>query len=247
MNALAILTQSTIDAERLYAAFKDECRVVAVLVEDGPSKLSIFSRRMKRTGFLDAFGQALMVLLVMPALRFLSRERIRTLESVPHATVPTELLHRVRSVNDADARAVLRAASPDTILVYGTRLLSKLFLEEVHARIVNIHAGITPEYRGGHGAYWAFAEGRPELAGVTLHKIDEGIDTGEILAQATIVPSVHDSFVTYPILQRELGIELAKSYLRSGETRPALGKEKGPLYTHPTAWKYFSLRRTGVR
>lgn len=248
MKNLVLMTQHISDAERLYAAFKDDCRIVSVVVEEGPTKVSIFSRRAKRTGIVDAFGQALMAGVIAPALRMLSRRRIRELESLaPRERIPVELLHRVRSVNGGDVREALSSASPDAVLVYGTRLLSKLFLEDIRALIINIHAGITPEYRGGHGAYWAFAEGRPELAGVTLHKIDEGIDTGEILAQATIVPSSEDSFVTYPILQRELGIELARKYLLSGETRAPLGSTKGPLYAHPTAWKYLSLRGKGIR
>ncbi|MBI3760641.1 MAG: formyl transferase, partial [Chloroflexi bacterium] len=51
---------------------------------------------------------------------------------------------------------------------------------------LNIHAGITPRYRGAHGAFWAVYEGRPELAGVTVHLVDTGVDTGSIVAQTAI-------------------------------------------------------------
>ena len=62
-------------------------------------------------------------------------------------------------------------------------------------------AGITPLYRGVHGAYWALAEGRRDLCGVTVHRVDAGIDTGEVLAQVLIDPTPQDNFVTYPWLQ----------------------------------------------
>ena len=51
--------------------------------------------------------------------------------------------------------------------------------------VVNVHAGITPRYRGVHGGYWALAERHPEWVGTTVHLVDPGIDTGAILAQAT--------------------------------------------------------------
>ena len=41
-----------------------------------------------------------------------------------------------------------------------------------------MHAGITPQYRGVHGGYWAVVNNDPEHCGVTIHFVDKGIDTG---------------------------------------------------------------------
>jgi methionyl-tRNA formyltransferase len=52
------------------------------------------------------------------------------------------------------------------------------------ARILNLHLGKLPEYRGMRPVNWALKNGE-RIAGVTLHEVDSGIDTGPIVAQAT--------------------------------------------------------------
>ena len=52
------------------------------------------------------------------------------------------------------------------------------------ARVLNLHLGKLPEYRGMRPINWALKNGE-SVAGVTLHEVDTGIDTGPIVAQAT--------------------------------------------------------------
>ena len=81
-----------------------------------------------------------------------------------------------------------------------------------------MHAGITPAYRGVHGGYWALAEGRTDLVGTTIHLVDEGIDTGGVIEQASFSPTEADTFVTYPYLHTAAGlpplIEAVRGILR---------------------------------
>ncbi len=91
----------------------------------------------------------------------------------------------VESVNDPRTLELVAEAKPDLVVVHGTRIIAERVLREIAVPVVNVHAGITPRYRGVHGGYWAFADGRPELAGTTVHLVDAGIDTGGILGQAT--------------------------------------------------------------
>lgn len=52
------------------------------------------------------------------------------------------------------------------------------------ARVLNLHLGKLPEYRGMRPINWALKNGE-SVAGVTLHEVDTGIDTGPIVAQST--------------------------------------------------------------
>jgi len=54
------------------------------------------------------------------------------------------------------------------------------------------------------------AEGKPELAGVTIHYLDIGIDTGAVIAQALIHSGPEDNLHTYPTLQLAAGLPLLK-------------------------------------
>jgi methionyl-tRNA formyltransferase len=66
-------------------------------------------------------------------------------------------------------------------------------LIEGPARVLNLHLGKLPEYRGMRPINWSLKNGE-SVAGVTLHEVDEGIDTGPIVAQTTfsIFPDVDE-------------------------------------------------------
>jgi folate-dependent phosphoribosylglycinamide formyltransferase PurN len=147
---------------------------------------------------------------------------------------------------------MLRRLGPKVVVINGTRIISAETLRCVDATFINIHAGITPLYRGVHGGYWALAEGRPDLVGTTVHVVDSGVDTGTVLEQVRFTPSPGDSFVTYPYLHTAAGIApLLRAVRRALEgtlqPRPAAGVPSRLRY-HPTLWGYLSTRiRRGVR
>ncbi len=62
-----------------------------------------------------------------------------------------------------------------------THILEPDFIRVFPKGVVNLHPSLLPYCRGASPAFWAMAYGLP--AGVTIHYIDEGIDTGNIIAQ----------------------------------------------------------------
>ena len=70
----------------------------------------------------------------------------------------------------------------DWIVSYGYRhILSKSIIESSRNKIINLHISYLPFNRGADPNYWSFKENTPK--GVTIHFMDEGIDTGPILIQ----------------------------------------------------------------
>ncbi|MEM8615728.1 MAG: formyl transferase [Pseudomonadota bacterium] len=113
-------------------------------------------------------------------------------------TPPTEAnVIRVPSVNSDDARDALRAANPKAVFVVSTRMIGKKTLASANAPFINYHSGINPAYRGMFGGYFALANGEPEHFGATVHLIDEGVDTGDILYQSQVSVEPEDNFHTY--------------------------------------------------
>ena len=155
------------------------------------------------------------------------------------------------SVNSNDCKAIIEKINPDIIIVNGTRIISKKILNSTNAIFVNTHAGITPKYRGVHGAYWALANNDLENCGVTVHLVDEGIDTGEVLYQSNIEPTINDNFTTYTYLQISKGIHLMKKTLNDiHNNKVSLKniKSESKLWSHPTIWRYILLKITkGVK
>jgi methionyl-tRNA formyltransferase len=107
--------------------------------------------------------------------------------------------------------------------------------------VINFHSGINPKYRGQAGGYWALASGDPDNAGVTVHLVDEGVDTGAVLYQARFSATPQDNFITYFYIQagtaRPLVIKAIEDAL-SGQLRPAKVDLPSQQFYHPTLWQY---------
>lgn len=98
---------------------------------------------------------------------------------------PSRIVHRSLSgttINDSREVAEMVALHPDVVLVYGTGILHGEILDAFAGRIVNIHLGLSPYYRGSGTNFWPLVNREPEYVGATIHYIDAGIDTGPIIA-----------------------------------------------------------------
>ncbi len=227
-----------------------------VIVEHPPSRTRMARRRAQRVGWPEVAGQVLFVAAGLPLLRRCGRGRIGQIISGSGLdTTPYRGTHTVGSVNDAPTVELLRSMAPAAVVVQGTRIISPTVLAAVGCPFINVHAGITPRYRGVHGGYWALAEGRPDMVGTTVHLVDQGIDTGAVLARARFDPTPRDTIATYPYLHLAAGLPL----LADQVDRVLAGQAPTPaddgaveggsrLYLHPTVWGYLVRRlRRGVR
>jgi len=233
-----------------------ERATVSAILEAPPSRVALVRRRARRLGWVEVSGHVAFMLLVMPVLKLVGRSRVQEVGAAHGMDFgPIGRAVHVGSVNDATTRAVLRELSPDLVVVHGTRVISGAVLGGITVPVINVHAGITPRYRGVHGGYWAIYEGRPDLSGTTVHLVDTGIDTGGILRQAVFEWGPGDSIATYPYLHLACGLPLVVETVTAAldghplEVQPPLaGAEVSKLRWHPTAWAYLMARfRRGVR
>jgi len=87
--------------------------------------------------------------------------------------------------DDALADAVA-AHEPDLVVCAGfMRVLGPAFLARFPQRVVNTHPALLPSFPGAHAVADALAYG-VKVAGVTVHLVDEGVDTGPVVAQAAV-------------------------------------------------------------
>jgi len=97
-------------------------------------------------------------------------------------------LTKVSDHNDEVALAVLREARPAAIVFTGGGLLRRDLLEIPALGVLNCHMGLLPAYRGMDVVEWPIVEaaGGPPQLGLTVHFMDQGIDTGPILLRRPI-------------------------------------------------------------
>ena len=255
MPGIVLLIDRSDLSRIIYHALDTEFTVDAVIREEKPSRFRFLKRRLKKLGLPTVFGQIAFATCIAALLRREAsgrRQELLLRYGMDESPIPARNLIDVPSINDPEVIALLENLSPQLVVVNGTRIIDETVLNSTPAIFLNIHVGITPLYRGVHGGYWALASGHPEHFGVTVHKIDKGIDTGEIIAQERLTPTATDNFCTYPLLQIAGSIPLLKQAVRdalSGSLRtaaPPAGQSR--LWTHPTALQYLKCRiARGVR
>ncbi len=87
-------------------------------------------------------------------------------------------------LNSSETLEFLIHAGARIILVFGTNLIKPPLLELFAGRIVNLHLGLSPYYRGTGTNFYPLLNEELQFIGATIHLIEAGIDSGPILAHA---------------------------------------------------------------
>jgi phosphoribosylglycinamide formyltransferase 1 len=154
------------------------------------------------------------------------RTGVEGLARAERAGVPTFTV-RVRDFADrAGWDAALAGAvaghRPDLVVSAGfLKILGPGFLAAVGAPVVNTHPALLPSFPGLHGPADALAHG-VKITGATVHLVDEGTDTGPVLAQAAVPVETGDTVDTLheriKIEERRLLVETVAALAHHGAT-----------------------------
>tara|TARA_B110000438_G_scaffold300432_1_gene352809 strand:- start:4424 stop:5035 length:612 start_codon:yes stop_codon:yes gene_type:complete len=97
-----------------------------------------------------------------------------------------------REAHEMAIMAALQEHKIEAVVLSGyMRILSPLFVRTWSGRLLNIHPSLLPKYPGAHAHRDALADGAT-ITGCTVHLVDEGMDTGKILAQSQLEISPGD-------------------------------------------------------
>jgi methionyl-tRNA formyltransferase len=157
------------------------------------------------------------------------------------------------SPNTKAARSFIEEVSPDLILARCKLMLKEKIFSIPRLGTFIMHPGICPEYRNAHGAFWALANDDLERVGMTLLKIDKGVDTGPVYGFYTYdFDEVRESHM---VIQLRLVLEnldaLREKLLEIDEGRAAVMDTEGrpsamwgqPWLTRYLRWKRRARRR----
>ena len=205
---------------RWLASFSNLVGVVVLREKTGRMRRRI-RHEVERVGaarFLDVLAFRLYYKLLLAAQDHAWQER--KLEEL-RATypelgdVPVLVTH---SPNSAEAEQFIRRLSPDIVLARCKTLLKESVFSIASRGTFVMHPGVCPEYRNAHGCFWALASDDAEKVGMTLLRIDKGIDTGPVYG-----------YYSYPFDEAE------ESHIRIQhrvvlENLPALEAKLGEIY-----------------
>ena len=132
--------------------------------------------------------------------------------------------------NNIEFRAQLEAIQPYAIIVvaYG-RIIPKWMLDLPRYGNINLHASLLPKYRGAAPIQWAVANGEP-VTGATTMRIDEGLDTGDMLLQRELVIAPDQTAEDIFPLLAAMGASLMVETLEGLETGTIAVKKQDSAY-----------------
>jgi methionyl-tRNA formyltransferase len=166
-------------------------------------------REIKRIGvsrFLDALAFRLYYrLFLFSRDQRWERQEVRG-KCLTYADVlPSTAILKTASPNSRETEAFITGLKPDVVLARCKVLLKESIFSISSKGTFVMHPGICPEYRNAHGCFWALANRDLNRVGMTLLKIDNGVDTGPPFGYYTYpFDEVHESHI---VIQHRVVLE----------------------------------------
>jgi folate-dependent phosphoribosylglycinamide formyltransferase PurN len=89
----------------------------------------------------------------------------------------------VDDVNGIATVNAIRESDIDVLFIWGIPIVTDPVLKAVRMMVINAHSSVLPEYRGSRSEFWQFHNQEFDNCGITLHRVDKNVDTGDILMQ----------------------------------------------------------------
>lgn len=156
---------------------------LGVILESGKmAKQKKLLRYFKGKSFLK---KLIAVLNIAFLLAFHKVMTMRMRASIGDRSIPPQLqiLGRVDDVNELSLCSLVKQFNPDVMFNFGTALYKQDTLTLLNRDIFNIHTSILPFYRNVHSDFWAYLRDDFSRIGVSIFRIDAGIDTGQVVMQ----------------------------------------------------------------
>ncbi len=152
------------------------------------------------------------------------------------------------NVNTGETTEYIRSFQPDVILSCRYDYIFKTEVIRIpRIGILNIHPGALPAYRGVLAPFYALMNDEHRL-GVTIHWIDEGIDTGNILKIEYIERDAQKSVFDYYLALYILGIHHVLELLpilEQGQRLPGVIQKEGTYYHYPASEQFVEFEKKG--
>ena len=95
--------------------------------------------------------------------------------------VNTQLI-RPGQLNQLTPQQLQAALETDDVVVFGSSYIKGWLADALIAKnAVNLHMGISPQYRGSACNFWALFDNNPQFVGATIHRLAKGLDTGSVI------------------------------------------------------------------
>jgi Formyl transferase len=224
-----------------------------VIREPGGRLRKRVAREIRRVGllrFLDVLAFRVYHRLAHAAAdrRWEAGELVRLRSRFPEGPGAPELV--VASPNGGDAQTFIGERQPDLVIARCKTLLSQRIFSIPRLGTFVMHPGICPEYRNAHGCFWAMATGDHANVGMTMLRIDKGVDTGPVFGYFRVEADARESHVVTQhrvVLEHLDAIRDKLLEIEAGTASPihTTGR-RSATWGQPWMSAYLRLRRSDV-
>jgi folate-dependent phosphoribosylglycinamide formyltransferase PurN len=212
-------------------------------------------KRARRIGFVQVLDELVLRLYWTLLKSWGDHRNLTQLMTEAQKAIPASYqrppIHHLDNINSDAGRKVLSDLKPDVCVLMVHPILSKKTFTIPPLGMLVFHPGVTPEYRGPHSAFWATMNNEFWGIGWSLLRVDEGIDTGPVLAQGscTVVQPLEESHVMMQHRSHVDGtrhvVDVLRRLERDEQPRVEMIHRRSTNYTHPGIRDY--IRFLGVR
>jgi peptidoglycan/xylan/chitin deacetylase (PgdA/CDA1 family) len=154
-------------------------------------------------------------------------------------------IERVPDIHSESATSMIRAFQPDLGLSLAAPILREKLFSIPVLGTYNLHKGKVPDYRGMPAAFWELWNDEVEV-GCTVHRVDSGLDTGDVIASTAVVRQEYSDLRGLQLSLDSAGIRLmrdAVSRLLQGDVVASPQARGGKTYRKPTLRQVAILTR----
>ena len=143
-------------------------------------------------------------------------------------------IYEINDIHSDEGINLLSSLNCELLVVCGTGILKRTVFELPKIGTINLHQGEVPKYKGAPPGFWELWNNERQ-AGVTVHFIDEGVDTGDIILQETVPIFDYDN---YSSINKKLS-EISLSIYPEAVRQIATGKNRRIKQSNGIGKQYF--------
>ncbi len=125
-----------------------------------------------------------------------------------------------REVNAGRGAELLQQLAPDFLITSAAPILKPATFNVTRYGAINVHRGVAPDHRGEHCLFWALYDRDRSALGVTIHRLDEGIDTGKVVAREILSVNPSDDEVSVLAKAARSAAHLVVDFIAGGPPWP---------------------------
>jgi methionyl-tRNA formyltransferase len=241
---------------RICEGLNKEDRIVGLTILKPYHKSKNYLTWIKERIIVYSFGEFILLALlltyvkmyevlsnILPLKKMFSVKRVCRFKRIP--------LIITSDINSLEYQSRLRSFDIDILIsVSATQIFKTALIEIPNKECVNVHGTLLPRHRGVMGSWWALATG-DKYTGVTLHRIVEKLDSGEILLQQKIPITQNDTQFSIATKTKKISADLILmmlDQLRKHQINPIdMNVHTGNINTFPTKEQAKKFRASSKR